>query len=108
MPGAAKDVIRMDPMAVFVVILNFCLIGALPLVFFRRRDGGLNGRWWFTALPLFLAPIFVGVVAITGMTPPFTLAFEIGPAPASRIVQDAREALATLTSAVSVGLICFT
>jgi protein-S-isoprenylcysteine O-methyltransferase Ste14 len=48
----------MNPAALLVVLLNFALIGALPIVFFRR-DGRLNLMWWLTGLPFFLCPLFL-------------------------------------------------
>jgi protein-S-isoprenylcysteine O-methyltransferase Ste14 len=42
-----------------LVVANFCLIGALPRIFFKR--GRLNGRWFLTASPFALAA--GGVVA---------------------------------------------
>jgi protein-S-isoprenylcysteine O-methyltransferase Ste14 len=39
----------------------FCVIGVLPLAYFRR--GSFNGRWWATAVPFFLAPL--AVLAVT-------------------------------------------
>jgi protein-S-isoprenylcysteine O-methyltransferase Ste14 len=40
----------------------FCVIGILPLAYFRR--GSFNGRWWATAVPFFLAPLAVLAVAV--------------------------------------------
>ncbi len=39
-------------------LLNFLLIGALPLCFFKR-DGRFNLRWFLTAAPFFAASFFL-------------------------------------------------
>lgn len=44
--------------AYLLVMANFGLIGALPLIFFKR--GILNRRWFLTALPFALAACGVG------------------------------------------------
>lgn len=45
----------MNPATLLVLLVDFAVIGALPIFFFRR-DGTLNLRWWSTALPFFLCP----------------------------------------------------
>lgn len=55
----------MNPVALAVVLLNFALVGLLPLAFFRR-GGRLNPRWWLTAAPYFAAPLFVLAAAAGG------------------------------------------
>jgi protein-S-isoprenylcysteine O-methyltransferase Ste14 len=54
----------MDP-ALFLLLLNFALIGVLPKVFFRR-DGSLNVRWWLTALPFGVCPVFIVLAVSVG------------------------------------------
>lgn len=45
----------MNPATLLVLLLDFTVIGALPIFFFRR-DGSLNVKWWSTAVPFFLCP----------------------------------------------------
>jgi protein-S-isoprenylcysteine O-methyltransferase Ste14 len=44
-----------NPATLLVLLLDFAVIGALPIFFFRR-DGSLNVKWWSTAVPFFLCP----------------------------------------------------
>ena len=47
--------------ALVINLASFCLVGILPLAYFRR--GSFNRRWWATAVPFFLTPIAVLAVA---------------------------------------------
>ncbi|HEV8265922.1 MAG TPA: isoprenylcysteine carboxylmethyltransferase family protein [Gemmatimonadales bacterium] len=60
----------MNPVALSLVMLNFAVFGLLALFFFRRR-GGLNARWWVTAAPFFVAPA-LALAAAAGVLPPVT------------------------------------
>jgi len=57
----------MNRAALLVVVLDFCAIGALPFVFFRR-DGRFHLMWWVTALPFFACPALL-VGAALGVLP---------------------------------------
>ncbi|MCZ4119623.1 methyltransferase family protein [Streptomyces sp. H39-S7] len=57
----------MDKPALFL-LLNFTVIGALPRVFFRS-DGRLNAKWWLTALPFGLSPLFIAVATALDWEP---------------------------------------
>ena len=48
----------MNRAALLVVVINFLIIGGLP-VFFFRRDGKLNLMWWLTGGPFFICPLFL-------------------------------------------------
>jgi protein-S-isoprenylcysteine O-methyltransferase Ste14 len=48
----------LNPATLLVLLLDSATIGALPLFFFRR-DGSLNLRWWATAFPFFLCPLLL-------------------------------------------------
>ncbi|PYV06662.1 MAG: hypothetical protein DMG10_01235 [Acidobacteria bacterium] len=59
----------MNRAALLAVVLNFVIIGGLP-VFFFRRDGKLNLMWWLTGGPFFICPLVllgahIGVVPIS-------------------------------------------
>lgn len=69
----------MNPVALLVVLLNFALVGVLPVVFFRR-GGRLNPRWWLTAAPFLVAPLVV-LAAAAGVVLPATHGLELGAAP---------------------------
>ncbi|MDJ0345785.1 isoprenylcysteine carboxylmethyltransferase family protein [Streptomyces sp. H10-C2] len=58
----------MDKPSALLFLLNFVVIGALPRVFFRS-DGRFNRKWWLTALPFGLSPLFVAVCAAVGWEP---------------------------------------
>lgn len=58
----------MDDAALAFLVLDFAVIGALPVVFFRR-GGRLTGRWWLTALPFFSCPLFVIAASAAGWRP---------------------------------------
>ncbi len=47
-----------DPAVLLLVVLNFCYIGLLPIIFFKK-GGNLNAGWWLTALPFFVTPVFL-------------------------------------------------
>src|SRR6266702_3061832 len=51
-----------------LVVLNFALIGALPRIFFQR-DGSLNARWWATALPFGVVPLFLIAAYVANLAP---------------------------------------
>ena|SRR5436309_9396045 len=52
----------MNRAALLVVVVDFVVVGALPIFFFRR-DGRLNLRWWLTGWPFFVCPlILVGLI----------------------------------------------
>jgi len=79
-----------------LIVLNFALIGLLPRIFFRR-DGSLNLRWWATALPFGVAPLFLiaGYAAdLASLIPPNWLA--------------ATALAAMVLSVASIALICLT
>jgi protein-S-isoprenylcysteine O-methyltransferase Ste14 len=46
---------------------GFCVIGALPLLYFRR--GEFNIRWWATAVPFFVTPLAVLAVGCGWLAP---------------------------------------
>lgn len=46
----------MNTSTIFLVTLNFSLIGLLPIVFFRR-DGNFNLSWLATAAPFFITAV---------------------------------------------------
>src|SRR3990167_5445673 len=49
-----SQVVAMDAGSFIVVLINFLLIGILPIVFFKR-DGKLNPMWWLTASPFLIS-----------------------------------------------------
>jgi protein-S-isoprenylcysteine O-methyltransferase Ste14 len=88
----------MNLAATFLVILNFLLIGLLPIVFFRR-DGSFNLAWLSTAAPFFVT----AVVLILGLTGFLQAVFE-----AELLLATAMQLLAVLASVVSIMLIGLT
>jgi protein-S-isoprenylcysteine O-methyltransferase Ste14 len=64
---------------VTLVLLNFAVVGLLPLLFFRR-GGRLNARWWLTAAPLFAAPLVV-LAAAAGLVSPVTDQLQLAAVP---------------------------
>jgi protein-S-isoprenylcysteine O-methyltransferase Ste14 len=62
-----------------LILLNFAVVGLLPVLFFRR-DGRLNVRWWLTAAPMFAAPLVV-VAAEAGLVTPVTRQLELAAVP---------------------------
>jgi protein-S-isoprenylcysteine O-methyltransferase Ste14 len=85
----------MNGAVALLIDANFCMIGALPIVFFRR-DGRLNLLWWLTALPLFVAPVLVAIAALTGWSARWTS------------LVPHQDAVAAMISACSIALIAFT
>jgi protein-S-isoprenylcysteine O-methyltransferase Ste14 len=57
-----------DDAALLLVVLDFLLIILLPRIFFRK-DGTFNLRWWSTALPMGLCPVFLVVARAAGIAP---------------------------------------
>ncbi len=88
----------MNLAATFMVILNFALIGLLPIVFFRR-DGNFNLAWLATATPFFVTT----VVLILGQMDFLQPVFE-----ADQLLATAMQLLAVLAAAVSIMLIGLT
>ena len=87
----------MAPTLFVPLALNFLLIGALPLVFFRR-DGRLNVRWWLTATPLFVAGATVAA-GLFGLIDVWTLPPDLA---------DGAAIVAAELSIGSVALVCYT
>ena len=79
-----------------LMVLNFALIGLLARIFFRR-DGRLNARWWATAVPFGVAPLFLIAAYAAGLTPL---------TPRSWLADTALAAV--VLSAASIALICLT
>ena len=48
----------LDSTALLLVVLDFCYIGLLPFIFFKR-SGRFGPAWWVTAGPLFVTPVFL-------------------------------------------------
>jgi protein-S-isoprenylcysteine O-methyltransferase Ste14 len=69
----------MNAVPLGLVLLNFMLIGLLPILFFRR-GGRLNPRWWLTAAPFFVVPVFV-LAAAAGLAAPLTHGLELAAIP---------------------------
>ncbi|MCQ4040708.1 methyltransferase family protein [Streptantibioticus rubrisoli] len=61
----------MDDSALLLLLLNFVFIGALPRLFFRS-DGSFNLKWWLTALPFFLCPLYIAAGLAIGWQPFFS------------------------------------
>jgi len=61
---------RVNQVGVALVLMNFAVVGLLPVLFFRR-DGRLNMRWWLTAAPFFATPLFI-IAAEAGFVTPLT------------------------------------
>jgi protein-S-isoprenylcysteine O-methyltransferase Ste14 len=60
----------MNEGVLFLLLLNFAIVGFLPLAFFRR-DGRFNMLWWLTAAPFFLCVLFL-IVCRAGYFSPLT------------------------------------
>ena len=58
----------MDDSALLLLLLDFVFIGALPRLFFRS-DGTFNLKWWLTALPFFLCPLYIAACVALGWQP---------------------------------------
>lgn len=84
--------------ALWLVLLNYIAIGALPIVFFRRDDG-FNLMWWITAWPFFVNPLLL-LAGYLGFVEAW---FDVPPPLGS-----AKNLLATTLSACSLTLIGFT
>ncbi len=61
----------MDASALLLLLLDFVFIGALPRLFFRS-DGSFNLKWWLTALPFFLCPLYIAAGLAMGWQPFFS------------------------------------
>jgi protein-S-isoprenylcysteine O-methyltransferase Ste14 len=79
-----------------LIVLNFALIGLLPRFFFRH-GGQLNARWWATALPFIVTPLFLIGACAAGLAPV---------TPRGWLVTTGLAAVAL--SAASIGLVCLT
>lgn len=83
--------------SVFLLLVsNLAYIGLLPIFFFRR-DGRLNVRWWLTAVPFFLSGLVVVLHYLGWLQPGLD-------ASSSETLQ----AISSLLSAASIGLISYT
>jgi protein-S-isoprenylcysteine O-methyltransferase Ste14 len=87
----------MNPAIALLVNVNYWVIGILPMIFFRR-DGSFNLRWWITAAPLFVMPVYVVAAWLTGDP-------RLGPMVSFGFAQDAAALFAATTS---IGLMTFT
>lgn len=88
----------MNTAAMLVVLLNFGLIGFLPVIFFRR-DGNLSLAWFATAVPFFITGCVL-VLGIFGQLAP-QLKYDSGLYPVLQL-------LAVFLSAISIALISLT
>ena len=48
----------LSPHVLFLYLINFSLIGILPRIFFKK-GGRLHWKWWLTAVPFILSPLFL-------------------------------------------------
>ena len=80
-----------------LVILNFVLIGLLPPLFFQ--NGRFNVRWLATGAPFFVAPVVILLGAVGLVEPLHSYR-----GAETLIIQ----AVVTLASAVSIGLLAMT
>ncbi len=83
----------LSPGVLALLLLNFLLIGFLPIMFFAR--GRLSVRWWLTAAPFFLCAGLLAAGCFGLLTP----GLAAGP------WQTPREVVAVLLGASSIGLI---
>jgi protein-S-isoprenylcysteine O-methyltransferase Ste14 len=88
----------MNTPAIFLVILNFSLIGLLPVVFFRR-DGNFNFSWLATAAPFFITAVVL-MLALADIVQPV---YQPGIVP-----QTAMHLLAVMVAVASITLIGLT
>jgi phospholipid methyltransferase len=88
----------MNRAALLLVVLDFLVIGALPVVFFRR-DGRFKLMWWLTAWPFFICPVLL-IAAFAGWWP-------LSPR-WSRLLGPGHDLLALPVSAASLALVFFT
>lgn len=86
----------MNTPVLLLIVLNFALIGLLPMIFFRH-DGQKNARWWATAVPFCVVPAFLIAAAAAGVAPL---------TPRSWLTAGAM--VSVVLSAASIGLICLT
>lgn len=82
------------PLAEIFLLIDFGLVGLLPLLFFRR-DGRFNAKWWLTAAPFFLCALLLAL-ALAGALRPWV-------DPASTAAQ-VLALVATVLAAASIGL----
>ncbi len=81
-----------------LLVLNFVMIGLLPVLFFRR-DGSFNLRWFATGAPFFVAPalLLAGYLGYLPMPQQFS---------ATEVIL--LQGSATLSSVLSIALIALT
>ena len=87
----------METTLFLLLAATFATIGSLPIGYFGG-DRMLNGRWWLTATPFFVAPTAIAV-SFFGIVPAWA-----PPAP----VADLLAAGASLAAVGSIGLIAYT
>ena len=58
----------MNPAILILLLINFSLIGLLPLLFFRR-DGQLTSGWLMTAMPFFVAVVVLILIWLDVIKP---------------------------------------
>jgi protein-S-isoprenylcysteine O-methyltransferase Ste14 len=86
-----------------VILLNFILIGLLPVAFFKK-DGSFNLNWWLTALPFLMSIGSVTAVQF-GLAPVhWTPLVPPGSGPVTGITRT----IAVALSLASIALIMFT
>lgn len=83
---------------IFLVLLNFSLIGLLPIVFFRR-DGTFNLAWFATAAPF----LITAVALMLGLFDRVQSIYQPG-----LLVQTAMQMLAVVVAVASITLIGLT
>jgi protein-S-isoprenylcysteine O-methyltransferase Ste14 len=83
---------------IFLVLLNFSLIGLLPIVFFRR-DGTFNFSWFATAAPF----LITAVALMLGLFDRVQPIYQPG-----LLVQTAMQMLAVVVAVASITLIGLT
>ncbi len=81
-----------------LALLNIAFVGLLPRIFFRQ-DGRYNLKWFLTAAPFIVNPIFIGLTAYGSLEP-----VVVG-LPYERVL---REAASVPFFAASIALIAFT
>jgi len=79
-------------------LLNFLLIGALPMLFFRR-DGHFNLKWFLTAAPFFVSSFFLLGIILDVVHPELWIRMEWG---------QVLDMAAIPFAAASIGLLFFT
>ena len=88
----------MTTSTIFLVLLNFSLIGLLPIVFFRR-DGTFNLSWFATAAPF----LITAVALMLGLFDRVQPIYQPG-----LLVQTAMQMLAVVVAVASITLIGLT